>query len=117
VISRRAPQVFRQRAVRQRLGQMQAADFFRAVEVGEGAGDAQHAMIAARRQPHGFGGVAQQPGALRVGLGDGLQHRRRRFIADKRLTASRLTGAPGSRGRVMVNVASLKKLLDQTRIS
>ena len=31
-----------------------AGRFFRAVEVGERAGDAQHAVIAARRQPHGL---------------------------------------------------------------
>ena len=35
---------------------MDAADFVGAVEVGERAGHPQHAMIAARRQPHGVGG-------------------------------------------------------------
>ena len=36
---------------------MHAADFFGAVEIGERARHAQHAMIAARREPHGIGGV------------------------------------------------------------
>ena len=57
--SRRTPEVFGERPVGQGFGQMQPADLVRAVEVGQRAGDAQHAMIAARRQPHGFGGVAQ----------------------------------------------------------
>ena len=39
---------------------MHAADCVGAVEVGERARDAQHAVIAARRQPHGLGGIAQQ---------------------------------------------------------
>ena len=56
----RAAQILSERAVGQRFGQMQPADFFRAVEIGQRAGDAQDAVIAARRQPHGFGGVAQQ---------------------------------------------------------
>src|ERR1700716_1408583 len=47
--SRRAPEIFGQRAVGQGFGQMRPADLVRAVEVGERAGDAQHAMIAARR--------------------------------------------------------------------
>ena len=38
---------------------MQPADLVGAIEVGQRASDAQHAMIAARRQPHGLGGVAQ----------------------------------------------------------
>jgi hypothetical protein len=62
--SRRASQILGQRAVGQSFGQMQPADFFRAVEIGQRAGDAQHAMIAARRQPHGLGGVTQQLCAL-----------------------------------------------------
>lgn len=37
-----------------------------AVEVGERAGDAQHAGVAARREPHGVGGLAKQlePGGV-----------------------------------------------------
>ena len=46
---RRAAHVVGKRAVRQSLRQMHAADFLRAVEIGEGAGHAQHAVIAARR--------------------------------------------------------------------
>ena len=57
---RRAAQILRQRAIRQRLGQMQPADLLRAVEIGQRAGDPQQAMIPSRRQPHGFGGVAQR---------------------------------------------------------
>jgi hypothetical protein len=64
----RAPQIFRQRAIGQRFCQMQPSDLFRAVEVGQRARDAKHAMIAARGQLHGFGGVAQQLLALEVTL-------------------------------------------------
>ena len=39
---------------------MHAADLVGAVEVGERARHPQHAMIAARGEPHGVGGVAQQ---------------------------------------------------------
>ncbi len=47
---------------------MHAAHFVGAVEVGQCAGDPQHAMIAARGEPHGVGGVAQQrkPGGVRL---------------------------------------------------
>ena len=48
------------RAIGECLGEMDAADFVGAVEVGERAGHPQHAMIAARRKPHGVGGFAQQ---------------------------------------------------------
>jgi|GEM_PF-5447157 len=41
----------------------------------------------------------------------------RALIADKRLTASRLTGRPGSRGRIVVHVAALKALLNETRVA
>ena len=72
---------------------MQPADFLRAVEVGERARDAQHAVIAARGQPHGLGGIAQQLLALRVGLCDLLQQRGRRFGigADMRQAGCRIT--------------------------
>ena len=56
---RRAPHLVDQRAIRQRLGQMDAADFFGAIEIRQGARDTQNAMIAARRKPHGVGGLAQ----------------------------------------------------------
>jgi integrase len=45
---------------------MHAADFFDAVEIGERARDPQHAMIAACREPHGIGGVAQKRKPARV---------------------------------------------------
>jgi len=57
---RRAPEVFGERPVGQGFGQMQPADLVGAIEVGKRAGNAQHAMITACRQPHGLGGVAQQ---------------------------------------------------------
>ncbi|MGZ5154219.1 MAG: PTS sugar transporter subunit IIA [Burkholderiales bacterium] len=44
--------------------------------------DAEHRVaseIAARRQAHGFGGIAKQFQALRIRLRDCLQHRCRRF--------------------------------------
>src|SRR6266704_3096392 len=47
-------------AVGQRLGEMHAADLVGAVEIGERARHPQHAMIAARREPHGIGSVAQE---------------------------------------------------------
>jgi hypothetical protein len=43
----RTPEIVGERAIRQGFGQMQPADFFGAIEVGERARDAQHAMIAA----------------------------------------------------------------------
>ncbi len=39
---------------------MDASDFIGAVEVGERAGNAQHAVVTARREPHRIGGFAQQ---------------------------------------------------------
>ena len=50
VTSRCAAHLVDERAIRQRLGEMHARDFVRAVEIGERARHAQHAMIAARRQ-------------------------------------------------------------------
>jgi excisionase family DNA binding protein len=38
------------------------------------------------------------------------------MIADKRLRASRLIGRAGTRGRVVVHVADLVKLLDDTAV-
>ena len=45
----------------------------RAGQVGDGAGDFQHAVIAARRQLHALGGFGQQFGAGGIGLGDAVQ--------------------------------------------
>jgi hypothetical protein len=39
------------------------------------------------------------------------------MIEGKRLIASRLIGRAGKRGRVVVHVASLVKLLNETRVS
>ena len=58
--SGRAPHFVGQRAVGERLGEMHPADLVGAIEIGERARDPQHAMIAARRQPHGVGGIPQQ---------------------------------------------------------
>jgi hypothetical protein len=52
---------------------MRPADRFRAVEIGDGARDLQHAVIAARRKPHGVGGIAQQFHAGAIGSGDLLK--------------------------------------------
>jgi hypothetical protein len=50
-----------------------AADLVVALEVGERARDAQDAVIAARRQAHGVGGLAQQGEAGLLGPGDLLE--------------------------------------------
>ena len=39
---------------------MPAGDFFRTFEIGERSGDAQHPVIAARREPHGVGGIVDK---------------------------------------------------------
>ena len=85
-ILRRASDLVGERAIRQRLGEMHAADFVGAVEIGERARDPQHAMIAARREPHRVGGFAQQREAARVRPGHIFQHRARdrRIAADVR---------------------------------
>ena len=49
-----------ERAVGQRFGEVHAADFVCAIEIGERARHAQHAMIAARGKPHRVGRFAQQ---------------------------------------------------------
>jgi hypothetical protein len=54
------------RAVGQRLGEVDAPDPVLAVEIGEGARDLEHAMIAARRQPHRLGGIAQEREPSRI---------------------------------------------------
>jgi len=92
-MSRRAAQILRQRPIRQCFRQMQPADFVGSVEIGQRARDAQHAVIAARRQPHGFGRIAQQLCARSVGLGDLLQQRGRclRIGADVRQAGGRVT--------------------------
>ncbi len=63
----RPPYFVGERPVGQRFGQMHAADFFGAVEIGKRAGDPQNAVIAARRQGHGVGGIAQQRHPAAVG--------------------------------------------------
>src|SRR5579859_3594669 len=90
---RHVASLFRERAIGQRFGEMQPGDVVGAVEIGERAGDAQHAMIAARGKAHGLGGIAQQFLALRVGLGDVFQQRSRRFRvgADVRQAGLRVT--------------------------
>lgn len=54
---------------------MDAADGRFAVEIGQGAGDLQHAVVTAGGEFHLFGGVAQQLQAAGIGLGQFLDHR------------------------------------------
>ena len=54
---------------------MHAADLVGAVEVGERARHPQHPVVAARRQPHGVGGVAQEREAGTVRPRQLFQHR------------------------------------------
>ena len=58
---------------------MQPADLISTVEVRERAGDAEHPVIAPRRQTHAFGGLAQQLQALCIRLRNVFQHRGRSF--------------------------------------
>jgi hypothetical protein len=64
-------------AERERLGDVAAADLRRAVEVGDGARDPQHAVVAARREVHALGRAQQElaPGA--IGRRDPVQKTRR----------------------------------------
>src|SRR5262245_2329497 len=68
---------------------MHAADLVGAVEVGERARHAQHAMIAARREPHGVGGVAQERKPARV---------RPRHLFEQRTLRGRVGAAMPPRG-------------------
>ena len=70
--------VLRQRAVRQRFGQMQPPDFLGAVEIRQRPRHAQYAVITARGQSHRFGGIAQQCQSLGIRLRYRFQHRGRR---------------------------------------
>ena len=54
----------------QRLGDVQAAHLLAVVEIGQGAGHAQHAMPAAGGETQPFGGAGQQRAAFGVGRGD-----------------------------------------------
>src|SRR6185437_14234828 len=56
---RRAANFVGERAIGQSLRQVHAPDLFGTVEIGQRAGDTQYAMVAARRQAHAAGGVAQ----------------------------------------------------------
>jgi hypothetical protein len=64
-------------AERESLGDVAAADLRRAVEVGDGARDPQHAVVAARREVHALGRAQQElaPGA--IGRRDPVQETRR----------------------------------------
>jgi len=69
---------------------MHAADLLGGVEIGERAGDTQHAVIAACRQAHRVGGVAQQrkPGSVRAGYF--FEYRSRdRGVGERRLQTER----------------------------
>ncbi len=60
LVSRGAAHLVGQRPVGQGLGEMHAADLVGAVEIGERACHPQHPVIAARREMHRIGGVAQE---------------------------------------------------------
>jgi GTP cyclohydrolase IA len=63
----RTPDLIGERAVGQRLREVHAFHFIGPVEIGERAGNPQHAVIAAGRKPHRIGCFAQQcqPAAVR----------------------------------------------------
>ena len=61
--------------VAQRLGDVAAQDAGSAFEIGEGARDPQHAVIAARRQPQPFGGAHQQVAPAALGRRDLVEQR------------------------------------------
>ena len=75
LVSRRPAHFVRKRTIGQRFGEMDAADLFRAVEVGERSCHPQHAVIAAGGEPHGVGRIAQQRKSARVRPRDILEHR------------------------------------------
>ena len=58
--SRRAADVLGKGTVGQGLGEVQPADLVRTIEIRQRACDPQHAVIAARGEAHGLGGIAQQ---------------------------------------------------------
>ena len=66
----RVPGLVAERAIGQCLGKVQPADPVGVIEICERAGDAQHPVITARRQPHRFGRFPQQLLTLRIGLGN-----------------------------------------------
>src|SRR3954469_20624637 len=72
-------------AVRERLGQVQAAHLVLTVEVGERARHLQHAMKAARREAHGVGGLADKREPLRI---------RPRHLFERRRGQAALLGTP-----------------------
>ncbi len=49
---------------------MEAPHVLGAVEIGEGAGDAEHAVISARRELEALGGIEKKFLPLRIGGGD-----------------------------------------------
>ena len=60
-------------AIAERFGDVDAGNGVRGVEIGEGAGDAEHAMETARRELQLFRCLAQQGDALRVRAGNVFQ--------------------------------------------
>jgi hypothetical protein len=75
--SGRAPHLVGQCPIGERFGEMDAANFVGAIEIGECTGYAQHAVIAACRQPHGIGGLAQERKPARIRPRHILEHRAR----------------------------------------
>src|SRR5690349_1579130 len=66
-IARRLP------SIAERFGDMNAADLLGAGKIGDGAGDAQHAMEASRREPHRGRGVREQLAPWLIGCRDAVQ--------------------------------------------
>ena len=61
------------RAIGQGFREVDAADLFRALEIGQRARHLEHAMIAARRQTHGRGGIGEELPSRIVGRCDPVQ--------------------------------------------
>jgi hypothetical protein len=61
-------------AIGERFGKVRPPNGFRPIEVGDSAGDFQHAMVAARRKPHGVGYIAEQLKTRRVGGSNGIEN-------------------------------------------
>ena len=104
LVARRLP------AVAERFGDVDAADLLAPAEVGDGAGDAQHAVVAARRQPHRRRGVGEQlacPARRGWRCGRAVRRRLRRWCAPRaplkrlRLHRARLGDARGDLGAAL----------------
>ena len=82
-----------------RLGDVGFADVGAAVEVGDGAGDAQDAVIAAGGQAQAFGDACEQGLAFGVGGGEFFQHRAFEIGVDAQVGVVGEAGGLHGRGR------------------